>query len=1051
MSAIQIRKLIMICLVAAFSVALYGCGGSGGSNRRPPPLDYDFTGVAEGSYDIPAGGSRQLGDNTYTCPTGGSACTVIVDSDGNARSEGGMVTAVMSPTAQDVSLADLLPGYMTLGGNLAAGETLEIPADESAMSGDVEFTCGSEAACMIMATEEADGTITLTSTGGTVMVGNTQMAKDTNTRLTTPQEVMIADLLPGYMTLGGNLAAGETLEIPADESAMSGDVEFTCGSEAACMIMATEEADGTITLTSTGGTVMVGNTQMAKDTNTRLTTPQEVMIADLLPGYMTLGGNLAAGETLEIPADESAMSGDVEFTCGSEAACMIMATEEADGTITLTSTGGTVMVGNTQMAKDTNTRLTTPQEVMIADLLPGYMTLGGNLAAGETLEIPADESAMSGDVEFTCGSEAACMIMATEEADGTITLTSTGGTVMVGNTQMAKDTNTRLTTPQEVMIADLLPGYMTLGGNLAAGETLEIPADESAMSGDVEFTCGSEAACMIMATEEADGTITLTSTGGTVMVGNTQMAKDTNTRLTTPQEVMIADLLPGYMTLGGNLAAGETLEIPADESAMSGDVEFTCGSEAACMIMATEEADGTITLTSTGGTVMVGNTQMAKDLHATAMTAMKKAEMDRLIAIGEALTKASAAMMNAVATMGGKISEVEITRMQGEDAMVELTPATDMDPTKTYKETSMMAPGIMGWGDSTQKRTLTNGKVEEVVVYTNIAEPTDKPYLAYYSSTENRDVVSGVTAGVLTFDTTKPYSVPNSALFSSDKFPSKGTGTNTYTYGTDTEDETFTNEKSFDGMFHGVPGEFECGVGPCSAVTDMEGAIKLTGSSWTFTPKALAEGADHYTVKGVNLDVDYMYFGHWMQTPEDSDGDYEFQTFFGGNALTTVETLQASLLGTATYEGPAAGRYLLKTLEQDGTTDSASMGQFTAATKLTASFGGTSVADDNKFSIKGEVGNFMMEDGTAFLREGDKVMLKKAPFGSESSPVNEFMGDTTASRGTGAGKWNGQFFGNPTATANGDNVAHPTGVAGGFNAKFPNADVLGGFGASLKE
>ena len=206
--------------------------------------------------DIPAGGKRCGGDE--------SACTVIVDrTDGmsvHRRHGDGCDVA-----AQDVSLADLLPGYMTLGDNLAAGETLEIPADESAMSGDVEFTCGSEAACMIMATEDAEGEIILMSTGGTVMVGNTQMAKDTNTRLTTPQEVMIADLLPGYMTLGDNLAAGETLEIPADESAMSGDVEFTCGSEAACMIMATEDAEGEIILMSTG-TVEVTNTD---DTNTR--------------------------------------------------------------------------------------------------------------------------------------------------------------------------------------------------------------------------------------------------------------------------------------------------------------------------------------------------------------------------------------------------------------------------------------------------------------------------------------------------------------------------------------------------------------------------------------------------------------------------------------------------------------------------------------------------------------------------------------------------------------------------------------------------------------
>ena len=48
--------------------------------------------------------------------------------------------------------------------------------------------------------------------------------------------------------------------------------------------------------------------------------------------------------------------------------------------------------------------------------------------------------------------------------------------------------------------------------------------------------------------------------------------------------------------------------------------------------------------------------------------------------------------------------------------------------------------------------------------------------------------------------------------------------------------------------------------------------------------------------------------------------------------------------GTAKYNGPAGGRYAVKTFNSNGTLDSLRHGEFTAAAELTANFGGTSIA-----------------------------------------------------------------------------------------------------------
>ena len=80
--------------------------------------------------------------------------------------------------------------------------------------------------------------------------------------------------------------------------------------------------------------------------------------------------------------------------------------------------------------------------------------------------------------------------------------------------------------------------------------------------------------------------------------------------------------------------------------------------------------------------------------------------------------------------------------------------------------------------------------------------------------------------------------------------------------------------------------------------------------------------------------------------------------------------------GSAKYAGAAGGLYVKHGLAADGKVTSSTNGAFTAAVALTANFGGTAVAEANRFSISGMVSKFM--DGETDL--GWTLKLMKAPF-----------------------------------------------------------------------
>ena len=81
-------------------------------------------------------------------------------------------------------------------------------------------------------------------------------------------------------------------------------------------------------------------------------------------------------------------------------------------------------------------------------------------------------------------------------------------------------------------------------------------------------------------------------------------------------------------------------------------------------------------------------------------------------------------------------------------------------------------------------------------------------------------------------------------------------GVNNFVIFEDDSETADTNERMFEGMFHGVPGTFACtGNNECRAENDADGDLAKLLGTWTFTPKEQEMGDDAYMVAGVVPDA----------------------------------------------------------------------------------------------------------------------------------------------------------------------------------------------------
>ena len=247
--------------------------------------------------------------------------------------------------------------------------------------------------------------------------------------------------------------------------------------------------------------------------------------------------------------------------------------------------------------------------------------------------------------------------------------------------------------------------------------------------------------------------------------------------------------------------------------------------------------------------------------------------------------------------------------------------------------------------------------------------------------------------------------------------------------------------RSVTGSYRGARGTYTCGgQGQCPISRATGGATLYTlgAGMWQFTP---AVGA-MITVP----DQDWMVYGAWMTTPDDTAGTQAigtlfngFDTYAGANGVFTAGT--TGLNGTATYSGGAAGIYV------DGTAS----GLFTAEATLTANFdvnanGNADPAPANDYSISGRIDNFRGTDGVFLggdtqaspndpMAGGENdwvVQLSRVQFSNITNGIIAPTATTGSADGVPwGGMWNGQLFG-PGDTAM--NATPPTGVAGQFNA-----------------
>ena len=176
-----------------------------------------------------------------------------------------------------------------------------------------------------------------------------------------------------------------------------------------------------------------------------------------------------------------------------------------------------------------------------------------------------------------------------------------------------------------------------------------------------------------------------------------------------------------------------------------------------------------------------------------------------------------------------------------------------------------------------------------------------------------------------------------------DMFPTAGVST--YTDGTTAG---AVQSVVIPGTYQGAPGDFYCsGTTACSATVTATGAIDLAGT-WHFIHD---EGA-----MVTHPDPNYLYFGWWLQKDGTGTPD-NVGAFMGmaGTATFTTADLSTAVTGSATYAGPAAGKFAIS--NPIGADDA---GHFTADAMLTATFGANDAP--NNGGVSGMLDNFMVND-----------------------------------------------------------------------------------------
>ena len=454
-------------LAIALTLALAGCGGQSPSLSVPPvpappvhavdlPDMHDLsdwlTANPSGTVSVPAGQHRDAGGVRFSCPSGGSDCTVTVTDEGGTiavTSTNGMASAT------PVHAVDL-PDMHDLSDWLAANPsgTVGVPAGQHRDLGGVRFSCPTGGAdCALTVTDE-DGTIAATSTDG--------MASATPVHA-----VDLPDMHDLSVWLTANPSG--TVAVPAGQHRDLGGVRFSCPAGGAdCAVTVTRE-DGSVAATSTDG--------MASATPVHA-----VDLPDMHDLSVWLTANPSG--TVAVPAGQHRDLGGVRFSCPAGGAdCAVTVTRE-DGSVAATSTDG--------MASATPVHA-----VDLPDMHDLSVWLTANPSG--TVAVPAGQHRDLGGVRFSCPAGGAdCAVTVTRE-DGSVAATSTDGAASA-------------TPVHAVDLPDMHDLSVWLTANPSG--TVAVPAGQHRDLGGVRFSCPAGGAdCAVTVTRE-DGSVAATSTDG---------------------------------------------------------------------------------------------------------------------------------------------------------------------------------------------------------------------------------------------------------------------------------------------------------------------------------------------------------------------------------------------------------------------------------------------------------------------------------------------------------------------------------------------------------
>ena len=461
-------------------------------------------------------------------------------------------------------------------------------------------------------------------------------------------------------------------------------------------------------------------------------------------------------------------------------------------------------------------------------------------------------------------------------------------------------------------------------------------------------------------------------------------------------------------------------------STTRGDVTYTCASDGdACRIVVM--ANGTTT--STGGMATATNSdtfeeklaaQRGQEDAENQVTALeeqqeaKQAREDAAMAakLFTALNAGAPGGRRALPTVGGNSREVE-AKYNMPAAISGFTldvPSTTPSPDVTLtRRATVKADGKLGNWQITDVQTGTN----HIRAYTNVEAPKSVDFVDWLT-----DLGLSLTGGaVASADlTANPAHVAASAFAGANELV-------THEHNKDTDTSTPGNETyQTTGTFGGAAGTYTC-TGTCtSRRANADGGVTLSGT-WTFT----ADGSAMAQV----ADSDYLSFGWWLY--QDSGGSYHVG-LWGQETGHDASTGLNGLIGTATYEGKAAGKYAVY---ESGT---AKGGAFTADATLEVNFGDNDTSANS--TVEGMIDNF---DGDGM--SGWTVKLNTVDLNGTGVAMGNLGGDANLPDSTvwtmgdnpaaPSGNWDATFYG---GTAN----KAPIGALGTFEAEHGHVGRMAG-------